>query len=101
MKARKKMQHNVLVAEVGNELLLNFVLTCFKFSPNYVDPPVGWGSTYCFTDVGVRVRVGVSVTPITKAPPAQIFFGRHVFCSPGHELLISAMTLTFALKVKP
>ena len=71
----------------------------------YVDPPVGWGSTYCFTDVGVRVRVrvgvGVGVTPITKAPPAQIFFGRHVFCSPGHELLISAMTLTFALKVKP
>ena len=58
-------------------------------------PPVGWGSTYCFTDVGV------GVTPITKAPPAQIFFGRHVFCSPGHELLISAMTLTFALKVKP
>ena len=43
-------------------------------------PPVGWGSTYCFTDFGV----GVGVTPITKAPPAQIFFGRHVFCSPGH-----------------
>ena len=64
---------------------------------NYVDPPVGWGSTYCFTDVGV----GVGVTPITKAPPAQIFFRRHVFCSPGHELLISAMTMTFALKVKP
>ena len=42
--------------------------------------PVGWGSTYCFTDVGV----GVGATPITKAPPAQIFFGRHVFCSPGH-----------------
>ena len=64
-------------------------------------PPVGWGSTYCFTDVGVGVGVGVGVTPITEAPPAQIFFGRHVFCSPGHELLISAMTLTFALKVKP
>ena len=44
----------------------------------YVDPPVGWGSTYCFTYVGV--------TPINKVPPAQIFFGRHVFCSPGHEL---------------
>ena len=63
----------------------------------YVDPPVGWGSTYCFTDV----RVGVSVTPITKGTPAQMFFGRHVFCSPGNWLLIFAMTLTFALKVKP
>ena len=78
---------------------------------NYVDPPVGWGSTYCFTDVrvGVGVGVGVSVgvgvgvhvTPITKRTPAQIFFGRHVFCSPGHWLSIFAMTLTFALKVKP
>ena len=74
---------------------------CHDHPHYYVDPPVGWGSTYCFTDVRVRVRVCVGVTPITKAPPAQIFFGRHVFCSPGHELLISAMTLTFALKVKP
>ena len=59
--------------------------------------PVGWGSTYCFTavGVGVGVLVGVGVTSITKAPPAQIFFGWHVFCSPGHWLLISAMTLTF------
>ena len=56
--------------------------------------PVGWGSTYCFT------AVGVGVTPITKAPPAQIFFGLHVFCSPGRWLLISAMTLTFGVKVK-
>ena len=62
--------------------------------------PVGWGSTYCFTDVSVGVRVGVCVTPITKGTPAQIFFGRHVFCSPGHWLLIFAMNLTFALKVK-
>ena len=48
--------------------------------------PVGWGSTYCFTAVGVRVCFGVpvGVTPITKAPPAQIFFGWHVFCSTGH-----------------
>ena len=44
--------------------------------------PVGWGSTYCFTAVGVGVLV--SVTPITKAPHAQIFLGWHVFCSPGH-----------------
>ena len=66
---------------------------------NYVDPPVGWGSTYCFTNV--RVGVSVHVTPITKGNPAQIFFGRHVFCSPGHWLSIFAMTLTFALKVKP
>ena len=51
-------------------------------------PPVGWGSTYCFTAVGIGVRVGVlvsvGVTPVTKAPPAQIFLGWHVFCSPGH-----------------
>ena len=66
----------------------------------YVDPPVGWGSTYCFTAVGVGVLVGVGVTSITKAPPAKIFFGWHVFCSPGHWLLISAMTLTFGVKVK-
>ena len=48
------------------------------------------GSTYCFTAVGL----GVGVTPITKGPPAQICFGWHVFCSPGHclSLLISAMT---------
>ena len=56
----------------------------------YVDPPVGWGLTYCFTAVGVcvgvsiGVRVLIGVTPITKAPPAQMFFGWHVFCSPGH-----------------
>ena len=31
------------------------------------------GSTYCFTDVRVGVRV--SVTPITKGTPAQIFVG--------------------------
>ena len=63
-------------------------------------PPVGWGSTYCFTAVGVGVGVLVGVTSITKVPPAQIFFGWHVFCSPGHWLLISAMTLTFGVKVK-
>ena len=56
------------------------------------------GSTYCFTAVDVRVRVRVRVTPITKAPPAQMFFGWHVFCSPGHYRLISAMT--FGVKVK-
>ena len=55
-----------------------------KLISYYVDPPVGWGMTYCFTAVCVRVGVGVSVTPITKGPPAQIFFGWHVFCSPGH-----------------
>ena len=77
----------------GTKSQIMQILVCF----HYVDPPVGWVSTYCFTDVGV----GVGVTPITKAPPAQIFFGRHVFCSPGHELLIFAMTLTFALNVKP
>ena len=45
---------------------------------NYVDPPVGWGSTYCFTDFGV----GVGVTPITKAPPAQFFFWEACFLFP-------------------
>ena len=52
--------------------------------PRYDNPPVGWGSTYCFNAVGVGVGVLVGVTPITKAPPAQIFLGWHVFCSPGH-----------------
>ena len=46
---------------------------------NYVDPPVGWGSTYCFTDVGFRV----SVTPITKGTPAQIFLGGMFFVPQG------------------
>ena len=56
-------------------------LYCDNFiSHNYVDPPVGWGSTYCFSAVGV----GVGVTPITKAPPCSNFFGCHVFYSPGH-----------------
>ena len=50
--------------------------------------------SYCFTAVGVGVHVHVSITPITTGPPAQIFFGWHVFCSPGHCLLIFAMTLT-------
>ena len=76
---------------VTNKLNTNYIAFL-----HYVDPPVGWGSTYCFTAVGV----GVGVTSITKAPPAQIFFGWHVFCSPGHWLLISAMTLTFGVKVK-
>ena len=43
-------------------------------------PPVGWGSTYRFTAVGVGVPVGV--TPITKAPPAQIFFWVACFLFP-------------------
>ena len=43
-------------------------------------PQLGWGSTYCFTAVGVRVT--------------------SIICSPGHKFLISAMTLTFELKVK-
>ena len=38
-----------------------------------------WGSTYCFTDVGVSV--GVHVTPITKGTPAQIFL-RGMFFAP-------------------
>ena len=35
---------------------------------------VGWGSTYCFTDV--------RVTPITKGTPAQIFFWEACFLFP-------------------
>ena len=31
---------------------------------------IGWGSTHCFTDVGIRVRV----MPITKGTP-EFFFG--------------------------
>ena len=42
---------------------------------SYVDlPPVGWGSTYCFTAVSVGVLVRVSVTPITKGTPAFFFW---------------------------
>ena len=37
--------------------------------------PVGWGSTYCFTAVGVRVRV----TPITKELPLKFFLGGMFF----------------------
>ena len=45
----------------------------------YVDPsPVGWESTYCFTAVGV----GMGVTPITRAIPAQIFLGVACFLFP-------------------
>ena len=38
-------------------------------------PPIGRGSTYCFTDVriGVGLLILVSVTPITKGTPAQNF----------------------------
>ena len=35
--------------------------------------PVRWGLTYCFTDVHARVRICVSVTPMAKGTPAQIF----------------------------
>ena len=47
--------------------------TCFELCR----PPIGWGSTYCFTDVrvGVRVSFSVHVTPFTKGTPAQIFLG--------------------------
>ena len=46
----------------------------------YVDPPpVGWGLTYCFTDVSVLVGVHVSVTPITKGTPAHFFLGGMFF----------------------
>ena len=48
----------------------------------YVDPSVGGGLTYCFTDVGV----GVMVTPITKETPAPIFFEAWFFSSPVGSL---------------
>ena len=73
------------------------LLFTLVFLSYYVDPSVVWGSTYCFTDVGIRI----SITPITKGTPTQFFCGRHVFCSLEHWLLIFAMTLTFCLKVKP
>ena len=47
---------------------------------NYVDPPVGWGSTYCFT--GFRVGILVGITPITKGPSAQFFWGVACFLLP-------------------
>ena len=63
-------------------------MTFFRFTMSdiYVDPhPTGGGGRhkYCFTKY-CFTAVGVSITPITKGPPAHIFFGWHVFCSPGH-----------------
>ena len=49
----------------------------------YVDSPVGWGSTYCFTDVRIGVDVLIRVT-LTE-PLLQFFLGG----------------MFFALKVKP
>ena len=37
---------------------------------------------------------------LSKGPPAHIFFLVACFCSLGHCLLISIMTLTVGLKVK-
>ena len=70
-------------------------------SPLVMSTPVGWGSTYCFTAVrvGVGVHVRISVTPITKGTPAQIFLGGMFFV--GNWLLLFAMNLAFVLKVKP
>ena len=71
-----------LLLKINNIVQECFVLTSVFNQNSYrllCRPPVGWGSTYCFTAVGVLV----GVTPITKGPPAQIFFGWHVFCSPG------------------
>ena len=58
-------------------------------SGHYVDPPPHRvGSTYCFA------AVSVSITPITKGTPAQIFLGGMFFVPQViHWLLISAMTL--------
>ena len=64
----------------ANVLKSCYLVNVLSWKVNYVDPPVGWGSTYCFTDVGVSVGVGVGVsvgvgvhvTPITKRTPAQI-----------------------------
>ena len=59
--------------------------TKLSFEPNTQlcgPSPVWWGSTYCFTAVGVRVGVLIGVTPITKAPPTQIFFWVACFLFP-------------------
>ena len=62
-----------------------------------VPPPPHRDLTYCFTALGIHVSIGV--LQITKGPPAQDFFSAF-FCSPGHSLLISIMTLTLGLTVK-
>ena len=49
----------------------------------FMSSPVGWGSTYCFTDVLVCVGVRVRATPITKGTPAQIFLGGIFFVPQG------------------
>ena len=51
----------------------SFVCDCVCVSPLspmniYVDPPVRWGSTYCFTDVDL------GVTPITKGTLLKFFW---------------------------
>ena len=38
-------------------------------------PPVGWGSTYCFTDVRVSFGVGVHVTQLLREPLLNFFLG--------------------------
>ena len=63
----------------------------------YVDSPVGWGSTYCFTDVRIGVDVLIRVTPITNGTPAPIFFGRHVFCSQGQAVRVFFIRMGFFL----
>ena len=87
------INHRIVVSLFAFSMFLGKITTLEPAILNSLcQPPVGWGFTYCFTAVGV--------TPITKGPCAQILFGWHVFCSPGHYLTISAITLTFGLKVK-
>ena len=47
----------------------------------YVDPPVGWGSTYCFTDVGV----GSASTShqLLSEPLLKFFLGGMFFVPQG------------------
>ena len=52
---------------------LNKELGWVMKSAIYVKTPVGWGSTYCFTAVGVVGFSVTGVTPVTKGPPVHIF----------------------------
>ena len=69
-------QHKGCCCTIWQFEFSKFDFQCF-FPENYSlnlllsQTPVGWGSTYCFTDVSVRI----SVTPINKGIPALIYFG--------------------------
>ena len=73
---RKKLKIIVLACY---SFYIAILWACFHHDPhiyvfvvtlNILCRPLRVGSTYCFTDVRVGLRVGVCVTPITTGAPA-------------------------------